>query len=203
MKIKSESELVKEVFNAQRNFPTEGCWWSEVQDLLKSCNINYTEEQISKMSQAKFKNIIKERIQSKVLVYLVTLQNKHTKSENLHLDSKMQPYLRTEVLTLNEKKLLFSLRTKMLRLKANFSSMFGNVLTCSLCKEVNSIETECHLLKCSFIIKDKMIENEMQQVAYEDVFSDIAKQTKVVKVFKKIMNIFEKQKTLREKQSEM
>ena len=200
---KSESELVKEVFNAQRNFPTEGCWWSEVQDLLKSCNINYTEEQISKMSQAKFKNIIKERIQSKVLVYLVTLQNKHTKSENLHLDSKMQPYLRTEVLTLNEKKLLFSLRTKMLRLKANFSSMFGNVLTCSLCKEVNSIETECHLLKCSFIIKDKMIENEMQQVAYEDVFSDIAKQMKVVKVFKKIMNIFEKQKTLREKQSEM
>ena len=96
---KSESELVKEVFNAQRDFPTEGSWLSEVQGVLQSCNINYTVDQISKMSQAKFKNIVKERIQSKVLVYLVTLQNKHTKSENLHLDSKMQPYLRTEVLT--------------------------------------------------------------------------------------------------------
>ena len=42
----------------------------------------------------------------------------------------------------------------------------------------------------------------MQQFAYEDVFSDIAKQTKVVKVFKKIMNIFDKQKTLGEKQNE-
>jgi hypothetical protein len=141
---------------------TEGRWLSEVQDVLKSCNINYTEDQISKMSQAKFKKIIKEHIQSKVLVYLVTLQNKHTKSENLHLDGKMQPYLKTEVLSLSEKKLLFSLRTKMLRLKANFSSMFGNDLTCSLCEEMNSIESETHLLNCSFLKKDKVLENEMQ-----------------------------------------
>ena len=52
---KSESELVKEVFNAQRDFPTEGSWLSEVQGVLQSCNINYTVDQISKMSQAKCK----------------------------------------------------------------------------------------------------------------------------------------------------
>ena len=137
-----------------------------------------------------------------MLVYLVTLQNKHTKSENLHLDGKMQPYLKTEVLSLSEKKLLFSLRTKMLRLKANFSSMFGNDLTCSLCEEMNSIESETHLLNCSFLKKDKVLENEMQQVSYFDVFSDIEKQIKIVKVVKKVMSIFEKQKTLNEKQIE-
>ena len=90
----------------------------------------------------------------------------------------------------------------MLRLKANFSSMFGNDLACSLCEELNSIESECHLLRCPVITKDKMLENETQQVAYDDVFSDIEKQTKVLKVFKKIFTIFEKQKTQKQKQGE-
>ena len=36
---KNEKELVRSVFNAQRDFPSEGTWYSEVQDDLKSCNI--------------------------------------------------------------------------------------------------------------------------------------------------------------------
>ena len=47
---KSKSELVTQVFNAQQDFPTENSWISEVEDLLKSCNINYKPEQIKKMS---------------------------------------------------------------------------------------------------------------------------------------------------------
>ena len=74
---KNKSELVTQVFNAQQEFPTENSWISEVQELLKSCNINYTSEQIQKMSQSKFKRIVKDKIQLKVLSYLVTLQNKH------------------------------------------------------------------------------------------------------------------------------
>jgi hypothetical protein len=69
---KSESELVEEVFNAQQNFPTEGCWWSEVQGLLKRCNINYTGEQISKMSQAKFKNC-ETRYRGEGLLFLTSI----------------------------------------------------------------------------------------------------------------------------------
>ena len=95
---KSEIELVRAVFNAQRDFPTVGSWISEVHGVLKSCEINFTEDEIRKMSQFQFKKIVKEKIQVKVLVYLVTLQNKDTKSENLHLDSKMQYYLRSSEL---------------------------------------------------------------------------------------------------------
>ena len=51
---KKESELVKNVFCAQRDFPSEGDWFSEVQGVLKKCNINLTEEEISKMSHYKF-----------------------------------------------------------------------------------------------------------------------------------------------------
>ena len=191
---KSEIELVRAVFNAQRDFPTVGSWISEVQGVLKSCEINFTEDEIRKMSQFKFKKIVKEKIQVKVLVYLVTLQNKHTKSENLHLDSKMQYYLRSSELTLSQKKLLFLLRTKMLKIKANFSAFHNNNLTCSFCADPGSEETEMHLLKCPSLMQDNVFGNELNQVKYEDVFANISKQKKVVQVFTKVMAVYEKKK---------
>ena len=164
---KSESELCKQVFNAQQEFPTEGRWTSEVQGVLKSCNITYTSDQISKITNTK--------IQSKVLLYLVTLQNKHTKSEKLHLENKMQPYLRTNELSIREKNFLFILRSKMLKLKANFPSMYGNNLVCSLCTEVVTVESESHLLNCSILMENTAVAEEMKQVKHEDVFSDTKK----------------------------
>ena len=55
------------MFNAQRDFPTAGSWISEVQGVLESCEINFTEDKI--MSQFKLRKIVKEKIQVKVLVY--------------------------------------------------------------------------------------------------------------------------------------
>jgi hypothetical protein len=191
---KSETELVRAVFNAQRDFPTEGSWISEVQGVLQSCEISFTEEEIKKMSQFKFKKIVKEKIQVKVLVYLVKLQNKHTKSENLHLDSKMQKYLRSDELTLSQKKLLFLLRSKMLKIKANFSAFHKNDLTCSLCMEPRSEESETHLLSCPTLKQDKVLSEEMNLVKYKDVFGETNEQKKVCQVFTKIMAVYEKNK---------
>ena len=189
---KDESELVRAVYNAQRDFPTEGCWITEVQGVLKSCEIDYSEDEIKKMSQYKFKQIIKEKIQLKVLSYLVTLQNKHSKSENLHLESKMQEYLRSTELSLTQKKLLFKMRSKMLKIRSNFSAFHGNITTCSLCEDPRSEETEIHLLNCSYLKTDKTLEKDMAEVKFSDVYGSISEQKKIVKVFSKIMNIYEK-----------
>ena len=70
------------------------------------------------MSITKFKSIIKGKIQLKVMSHLIALQNKHTKSEQLHFDGKMQEYLTASNLTLSDKKFVFTLRSKMLRIKA-------------------------------------------------------------------------------------
>jgi hypothetical protein len=191
---KSESELVRAVFNAQRDFPTEGSWINEVQGVLKYCEINFTEEEIMKMSKFKFKKIVKEKIQVKVLVNLITLQNKHTKSENLHLESRMQNYLRSNDLTLSQKKLLFILRSKMLKIKANFSASNKNNLTCSLCMDPRSEETEVHLLSCPILVQDQVLGNEIVQVKYNDVFGGESEQKKAVEVFSKIMAFYEKNK---------
>ena len=135
------------------------------------------------MSQFKCKKIVKEKMQVKVLVYLVTLQNKHTKSENLHLDSNMQYYLRSYELTLFQKELLFLLRLKCLPQQQSY-----------LCTDPRSDETE-NLLSRPSLMQDKVLGNEFIQVKYKDVFGNINNQKKCVQVCAKVMAVYEKNKT--------
>ena len=144
------------------------------------------------MSKNKFKNIVKEKIQLKVMSYLITLQNKHTKTENLHFETNMQEYLSAEEMTLSQKKLLFCLRSKMLRIRANFSALYNDKISCSLCDDPNSQESEVHLLSCPSLINEDGIKNEMCQVKFSDVYGGISQQLKAAKLFKKIMEIYEK-----------
>ena len=78
--------------------------------------------------------------------------------------SVMQPYLRSDKLSTEIKKLLFKLRTRMFPIKSNFSSLYKNSLLCSLCKSVK----------------------------FEDIFNNEQKQEKVTKVFKQISDIYER-----------
>ena len=188
---KSESELVKTVFNAQKDFPTHNDWISNIQGVLKNCNITCTEQEIANMSKMKFKKIVKEQIQHKVMAYLIGLQNSHKKSQSLHLEAKMQEYLVSSEISLRDKKLLFKLRSKMLNVKSNFKNLHTN-LHCSLCLDKESEENEVHLLSCPFI-KNK-IGNELEDVNFGDIFLGINKQVKAVKAFRKVMEIYKKHK---------
>ena len=80
----------------------------------------------------------------------------------------------------------------MLRIKANFSAFHKDVLTCSLCGDPNSSETEIHLLRCPKLMEDITLKKEMEKVSYSDVFGKIEEQKKVAEVFAKIMAIYEK-----------
>ena len=107
----------------------------------------------------------------------------------------MQEYLKSEEFSLSQKKLLFQLRCKMLKIKANFSAFYKNKISCSFCENPDSEENEEHLLKCPFLVNDESIKNYIFQVKYNDVFSNSSKQVKVVNVFRKIMELYDKLKT--------
>ena len=191
---KSESELVKAVFMAQQEFPSKkkDDWVSEIQHNLTECNISYSAAEIKRMSQYKFKKIVKEAIQIKVMSYLFVLQRKHSKSEKLVYTNKMVPYLKSSELSTENKKILFKLRSKMLHFKANFSSMYKNNLQCSLCQDMNTIENEQHMLICPVLTNNPKLKEDIKNVKYEDVFSSSNKQEVAAKVFKKIVEIYEK-----------
>ena len=84
--------------------------------------------------------------------YLVTL---------LHLESEMQKYLISSDISLTQKKFLLKMRSKMLKIKANFSSMHGDILTCSMCRGLDTTESEFHLFQCPFLQKNESLKNEM------------------------------------------
>ena len=70
--------------------------------------------------------------------------------------------------TVQQSKLLFKLRTRMLDVKANFKNMFHNdmtLLNCNLCDN-NSIEDQKHVIECTEIENNKNI-----SIDYFDLFS--------------------------------
>ena len=78
----------------------------------------------------------------------------------------------------------------MLRIKTNFKSIHREDLSCSLCEDKNSKENENHL----FLVNHPNMTTEINQVSYDHVFKGLKKQSLALKVFKQIMNIYEKKK---------
>ena len=107
----SDKELARQVYNTQKLFPVKNDWVVQVQDDLQRCNIDLTDEEISKMKKEKFKYIVKKSIRQLSEEYLSKQIEKHSKSENLCISDSMQNYLVNLNTTVKEKKLLFMLRS--------------------------------------------------------------------------------------------
>ena len=108
------------------------------------------------MSDYSFKKLVKEKVRRVAFQYLLSLQESHSKVSCIkYSDFKIQPYLTDPSFKMKEKELLFSLRTKLLRVaKENFRSMYPNGTLCELC-ESGEIQSQRHLLEsCEPIIRN-------------------------------------------------
>ena len=144
---KDDTELIKKVFMTQRLLPCKNDWVTQLKSDLNECNITLSEEQIKSMKKEQFKNLVKKQIRSISKLFLISLREKHSKSENLLVTDSMKEYLNTEKLTTEEKKLLFAMKTRTVNVKTNFRNSFTN-LSCRLCEMSGENESEIHLLKC-------------------------------------------------------
>ena len=78
----------------------------------------------------------------------------------------------------------------MTSVKVNFSKMYEDT-NCDLC-ESEAIQTDTHLLECSIIIERCPELETDNETEYEDLFSDLEKQTRATKIFKAIFETKEK-----------
>ena len=189
---KGKEELVKRVFLAMNEFNEKTDWLTQVKDDLTACSIDLTQEEISKMSHFSFKNLVDKKLKEKCFDYLAELQAKHSKSMFLHQSDKMQEYLTTDQLTIKEKQLLFKLRSGVTPNKANFKKKYENNLSCILCLDPDSVETLEHLLECSYLATQPQLEKEIKSIKCEDIYSELSKQVKAVKIWNKIFKIYAK-----------
>ena len=85
-----------------------------------------------------------------------------------------------------EKQLLFQLRTRTTPTRANYKSQFKFDLTCPLCKDQTSEQTDAHLLDCSGVAKILPVKNELEKIRHDMIFNASEEQTKIVKIYKEI-----------------
>ena len=134
--------------------------------------ITHSDDEIAKLSKGKFRKLIEEKIKSFAIKYLQTLALKHSKSTNIAKEKfGRKGYFTDRRFSKEDIQLLFSLRTKMLDVKSNFQNQFEN----------ENFEDENHLLNCS------VLDGEIGDEQFSDVYDDIDKQLSAVRIFKKIL----------------
>ena len=177
----SES-LVKQVLEAQMKHPTPNDWG---QTILKDLGeIELDMNMIKVMSKSKAKQHIKNKLEVIAFQYLTEKKIKHKKVKKLnHSRLEMAGYLEpnNHNIKLSESRLLFKLKTKMLNVKANFSSSHKENMNCTLCETegVNIKDTQKHIIKCPVIRKTLP---DHIKVKYKDLKSEsVAEQLQVVR----------------------
>ena len=185
---KPKTELAREVYDAQKLFKTKGSWVEKVEEDLKSCEINLSDDEIQNLSQYKMSKLVKSKIREQADFFLLKMKAKHVKTEKLFPIPKMNDYLLSEELNTEEKRLLFKLRISMIPLKGNFSNAHSDT-QCDLCEEEDSEETQIHLLQCSFIVNHPQLQSVIKSIKYNDIFENLSAQVKAVKVWKQILSV--------------
>ena len=177
---RNDNELLKRFYHTQKLLRTKNDWVELVEQDKEDFGIDISDDEISKMKESKFKSLVNKSVIQKSLDHLNTVADGHSKSKNL-VKPKMvrEPYFDDSRFSRSDIELLFSLRTRMLDLKGNFSNKYGLDIACRVCKV--QIECQEHILKCEVLKKNVDVPS---QVVYEDIFRNVDKQLEVVKAFR-------------------
>ena len=186
---KSDNELVKRVFNAQKSFPVKNDWICQIKEDLLICEIELSENEIKDMKKCTFKKLIDEKVQNLSFSFLISLKSMHSKSKNLTISDCMQPYLKNSNLSIEEKKLMFRLKNRLIDVKANYKKKYNDCIKCRLCDGPE--ESQEHLTLCPEMLSDFTIREAFQNYKYSDIFSNHEPtQTYMIKIWKLIMNVW-------------
>ena len=114
---------------------------------LKNLEINLCFDDIKDIPKTVFKQLVKQKVKTKALQFLNTLQEGHSKSKEFkYPELQLQSYLRPgNSLTIKEKAFIFSARSRMMEVHSNFKKGKSDLM-CRKCK-LNE-ETQRHLLIC-------------------------------------------------------
>ena len=178
-----ENSLVKNFYKTQKLLPTNNDWIKNLEEDKKEFGIDIDDANLIKIYKTKhaFKTYVKKQAKKKTEEYLRSLQNSHSKMENIKFETlECQTYLKSNIIGKEEAQILFKFRTRMYSVKENFKNYYKNSnLYCKFCR--TSLCTQRHIFECKILKKMIPKINQNQNIKYEDIFgtekemSDIAK----------------------------
>ena len=186
---RTDSELTKRVYLAQRADTTDGDFCQLVDSDRDMLDIQLTDEQIAQISPYDFKNLVKQKARQAAFKYLMSVKETKTKMDNImYLNSfKPQPYIVSQ--SREQSSLLLALRTRTVRgIRTDFGDMYLDK-TCPLpgCQETDSLS---HVLTCRALQAAGLSDQTGGHVQYGDVFSPcLETQAAAGERFKKLLYI--------------
>ena len=142
-----QNELLNKFYRAQKMNPNKDDWIEQLDKDKKELNLLLEDDELKAIKEEQFRKIVKAKIDVCAGKYLEEIRFGHSKTENIKFKGfKPSPYLMSRNLSTREIQTLFSLRTRMVDVKDNFSSGNTDNLWCKLCSLFK--ETQQHLLEC-------------------------------------------------------
>ena len=139
-----ENSLLHKFLMAQIGTPKEGDWWLSVLQDINDLKLEVTLYEIKNMTKETFKTRVKLAASQDALKWLKFQKLKLNKVKNIsHEKLEIQPYFSSANLSTHQKKFLFTVRSRMLFLRSNFSHMHKDVF-CQLCSKTEQIKERFH-----------------------------------------------------------
>ena len=98
-----------------------------------------------------------------MLALKVKNNQEKSKSKNIWPSTDMKEYLRSNKLSTDEKRLLFSMRCRVNQVKTNYKTEYKNNLHCSLCS-ISTDESESYLLQCGSIVMEPEVKDDIYTI---------------------------------------
>ena len=188
--VRSDSEITKRVFIAQKEAPTKGDFINLVKEDYEKIGETLDTERIANTTKETHKRNIKSKIRIAAFQYLKEKQSNHSKVKDIvYKNLETQQYLKSPLFTNEEASLLFSLRSRAIDCKSNFKSKYSKEdLLCRICQQEE--ESQIHLLHCK-PLNDVLKSNDIitDDVNYNDLYSEHRKQKVITTLFAKLLKI--------------
>ena len=176
---RKEDETIKKIYMKQQTEYVKGDWYQLLLEDFKFVGKDMDEEAIKQTPKETYRIKVKKMVSKAAFKMYTENQNCLSKIRNLKYEQLcLQEYLKSDMFSTDERKLLVRLRSKCHNSKANFKQLHKNQTNCVLgCTE--NEDQEHVFIKCKEI-KTK------HNIPYKYLFETKVKQKQAIRVFLKI-----------------
>ena len=170
-------ETVRKIYEKQKEATLKGDWFNLLKTDFEFMNINFDEQEIKRTPKETYRKKINDLIKRAAFKELLEMKNSKSKTKDLKYETfYIQPYLKCPKFNNSERKLLYSLRSRMHPARNNFKKLHSSNLTCSL--GCNSNEDQRHIFENCEVLKSNLSMN-----MYDYIFLDKEKQKEAISIF--------------------
>ena len=173
-----KTKMLYRFFMAQWESPVKDDWTQQVRSDLSDLGIKEDLSFIQSKSVFSFKNLVKVKIKEYALDMLNEEKFKHSKMDNLiFTELKIQEYLVSESITLEEKRSIFQYRTRMAKFSENYRGK-DPPKPCQVC--LLHVDSQSHAVRCLETMRSVRTVGNYEEIFGNSISNDTAKMLKQI-----------------------